>query len=56
MMLTKELKLAQAVLETDSLEVVSKVTNVQKYRSMHGPLVEEIKAMLIFGQMDKTFC
>lgn len=58
MTLAKELKLAHVVMETNSLGVVSQLTNVQKDRSMHGPLVEEIKSMLrsIFGQMGKAFC
>jgi hypothetical protein len=34
------------VLETDSVNVASKLTSEEKDRSMHGPLVEEIKKAL----------
>jgi ribonuclease HI len=44
--LIKNLKLTRVVLETDNVNVASKLTSEQKDRSMHGPLVEEIKKAL----------
>lgn len=46
MTLSKELRMDHVVQETDSLGVVSKLTNIQTDRSIHVPLVEEIKSML----------
>jgi hypothetical protein len=46
MAIAKQLKLQRVVLETDSMAMVSKLTNEARDRSMHGPLVEEIKMKL----------
>jgi hypothetical protein len=40
------LALKRVVLETDSVNVASKLTSEENDRMMHGPLVEEIKKAL----------
>jgi hypothetical protein len=40
------LKLKRVILETDSMSVVSKLVSEVQDRSVHGPLVEEIKQSL----------
>jgi ribonuclease HI len=44
--LVQKLNLRRVVLESDSLGVVSQLKQMEKDRSSHGPLVEEIKGML----------
>jgi ribonuclease HI len=46
LMLVKELRLNRVQLETDSSGVAAKLNCEEKDRSVHGPLVEEIKKML----------
>jgi hypothetical protein len=48
--LAKELGLRKIALETDCSGVVAKLQASDKNRSIHGPLVEEIKASL--GELD----
>jgi hypothetical protein len=46
LMLAKELRLNRVQLETDSSGVAAKLNCEEKDRSVHDPLVEEIKKML----------
>ena len=48
--LIKRLKLKRVVMETDNVVVASKLANGEKYRSMLGPMVEDIKAA--FSELD----
>jgi ribonuclease HI len=47
MMLAKEIQASKVILETDSTGVMAKLRNEEKDRSFHGPLVEEIKELLL---------
>jgi hypothetical protein len=44
--LAQEVGVAKQVLETDCLSAISKLRSQELDRSVHGPLVEEVKEML----------
>ncbi|KAK1628394.1 hypothetical protein QYE76_002709 [Lolium multiflorum] len=46
MAVVKELKLKRVILESDSMSVVSKLMSEVQDKSVHDPLVEEIKQSL----------
>jgi ribonuclease HI len=47
LMLAKEIQASKVILETDSTGVMAKLRKEEKDRSFHGPLVEEIKELLL---------